>query len=45
MLPDGSERKFLADGDRVIMKGYCENEQLNYRIGFGQLSSRVLPAL
>jgi fumarylacetoacetase len=34
-LPTGEERKFLADGDEVIMRGYCERE--GYRkIGFGE---------
>ncbi len=41
-LNDGSERIFINDGDTVSMKAYCENE--NYRIGFGEASSKVLPA-
>ncbi len=41
-LPDGSERKFFQDGDRVIIRGHCEGE--GYRIGFGQASGKVLPA-
>lgn len=41
-LPDGSERKFLKDGDNVIMTGYCEGE--GYRVGFGTCDGVVLPA-
>ncbi len=41
-MPDGSQRKFLLDGDTVIMKGYCEKDGL--RIGFGEVSTEVLPA-
>lgn len=42
-LDDGTERKFIEDGDTVIMRGYCEKEGL--RIGFGEVRSTVLPAL
>jgi len=41
-LPDGSERKFLKDGDEVIMTGVCEKGGL--RVGFGQVRGVVLPA-
>jgi fumarylacetoacetase len=41
-MTDGSERKFINDNDTVIMKGFCENE--NIRIGFGEVSSKLLPA-
>jgi len=41
-MNDGSERKFINDGDTVIMKGYCQNN--NVRIGFGEVSSKLLPA-
>lgn len=37
------ERKFINDGDTVIMRGHCDNGQV--RIGFGEVSSKVLPAL
>lgn len=40
-LNDGSERKFINDGDTVIMRGYCENNEV--RIGFGEVSSKLLP--
>lgn len=42
-LDDGTERKFLQDGDTVIMKAYCEKDGV--RIGFGEVSGKVLPAL
>lgn len=41
-LSDGSERKFLHDGDTVIMRGWCERNGL--RIGFGEVRSKVLGA-
>lgn len=40
-LKDGTERKFINDGDTVIMRGYCENNET--RIGFGEVSSKLLP--
>jgi fumarylacetoacetase len=42
-LKDGSERKFINDGDTVIMRGFCKNNDV--RIGFGNCSGKVLPAL
>ncbi len=41
-LPDGSERKFIADGDTVILQGFGIHEGV--RIGFGEVSNKVLPA-
>ena len=41
-VKDGSERKFINDGDSVIMRGYTERNGV--RIGFGELSSKLLPA-
>ncbi len=43
VLKDGSERKFIQDGDTVILRGHCEKDGL--RIGFGSLETKVLPAL
>ena len=40
-LNDGTERKFLNDGDTVIMRGFCKNNGI--RIGFGEVSSKLLP--
>jgi len=42
-LPTGEMRKFLEDGDEVIIKGYCEREGFR-RIGFGECRGRILPA-
>lgn len=41
-MPDGTERRFIQDGDTVIMKGYCARNGV--RIGFGEVSAKVLPA-
>lgn len=41
-MADGSERKFIQDHDTVIMRGYAEKDGL--RIGFGEVSAKVLPA-
>jgi fumarylacetoacetase len=42
-LPSGETRAFLADGDEVIMRGYCERPGYQ-RIGFGECRGRVIPA-
>lgn len=42
-MPDGSERKFLQDGDTVIMRGHCEKDGI--RVGFGEVSTKILPAV
>jgi fumarylacetoacetase len=42
-LPNGEERKFLKDGDRITMRGWCEGA--GYRVGFGEVTGRVLPAV
>jgi fumarylacetoacetase len=42
-LGSGETRTFLADGDRVTFKGWCEREGYS-RIGFGEVSGTVLPA-
>lgn len=41
-MPDGSERKFINDGDTVVMRGWCEKDGV--RIGFGEANGKVLPA-
>jgi len=41
-LPNGEERKFLNDGDTVIINGYCNGD--GYRIGFGNVTGKILPA-
>jgi fumarylacetoacetase len=42
-LPSGETRGFLADGDEVIFRGWCEREGWT-RIGFGECRGVVLPA-
>lgn len=41
-LKDGSERKFIQDGDTVIMTAFCQNNQT--RIGFGECTGRLRKA-
>jgi fumarylacetoacetase len=41
-LSSGEERKFLQDGDMLTMKGYCQGD--GYRIGFGEVTGKILPA-
>jgi fumarylacetoacetase len=41
-LRDGGERKFIHDGDTVIMRGWCRKDRV--RIGFGECKAKVLPA-
>jgi fumarylacetoacetase len=43
MLGDGTERKFLQDGDEVVMRGYCERPGYP-RIGFGECRGVLLAA-
>jgi fumarylacetoacetase len=40
-MNDGSERKFILDGDSVIMRGYSEANGV--RIGFGEVKAKILP--
>lgn len=42
-LPNGEERRFLADGDEVILRGYAERAGAR-RIGLGECRGMVLPA-
>jgi fumarylacetoacetase len=42
-LPTGEKRVFLADGDEVILKAYCEREGFR-RIGFGECRGVIEPA-
>ena len=41
-MPDGTERKFIQDNDSVIMKAHCQAS--NYRVGFGEVKTKILPA-
>ncbi|XP_076061985.1 fumarylacetoacetate hydrolase [Oratosquilla oratoria] len=42
-IGNGNTRKFLQDGDEVIITGYCQGD--GYRIGFGNCTGKILPAL
>lgn len=41
-LPTGEVRRFLEDGDEVIMRGWCERDGFR-RIGLGECRGIVLP--
>jgi fumarylacetoacetase len=41
-LNGGVTRKFLQDGDTVIMRGYAQGE--GFRVGFGECRGTILPA-
>jgi fumarylacetoacetase len=41
-LPNGEERKFLHDGDTLTISGYCQGD--GYKIGFGEVTGKILPA-
>ncbi|BBH54224.1 fumarylacetoacetase [Fluviispira sanaruensis] len=40
-LPDGSTRSFIEDGDTILFRGFAIKGDV--RIGFGELSAKVLP--
>jgi len=42
-LADGSERRFIEDGDTIILRGHAERDHI--RIGFGECKGKILPAL
>ncbi len=41
-LPNGETRKWLEDDDRLSITGWCEGD--GYRVGFGEVTGRILPA-
>lgn len=41
-MKDGSERKFLLDGDTVTMRAFSEKDGI--RVGFGEVTGKILPA-
>jgi fumarylacetoacetase len=43
-LPTGETRRFLEDGDEVVLRGWCEQPGFR-RIGFGECRGLILPAL
>jgi fumarylacetoacetase len=42
-LAGGATRKFLQDGDEVIIRGFCKNN--DFKIGFGKCAGKLLPAI
>ncbi len=42
-LPNGEPRRFLEDGDGLTITGWCEGE--GYRVGFGEVTGKLLPAI
>jgi fumarylacetoacetase len=40
-MSDGTERKFILNGDTVTMRGFCTNDKV--RIGFGEVKTKLLP--
>jgi fumarylacetoacetase len=41
-MPDGSQRKFIEDGDTVLIKGFAKKNGV--RVGFGECNGKILPA-
>jgi fumarylacetoacetase len=41
-MPGGETRTFLQDGDRLTLTGWCQGD--GYRVGFGEVTGRILPA-
>jgi fumarylacetoacetase len=42
-LPTGEQRKFLEDGDEIILRGFCERDGFR-RIGLGSCRGTIMPA-
>jgi fumarylacetoacetase len=42
-LPNSEKRSFIQDNDRITMTGWCQGS--GYRVGFGEASGRILPAI
>ena len=42
-VPDGTQRKFLVDGDEVTIRAFCEKPGAP-RIGFGDCRGVIVPA-
>jgi len=41
-LIEGNSRDFVQDGDTVVVRGYSEKDGI--RVGFGEISTKILPA-
>jgi fumarylacetoacetase len=44
VLPTGETRRFLEDGDEIVLRGYCERAGFA-RIGFGECRAVIEPAV
>ena len=42
-LENGETRTYLEDNDTLTLTGYCEKD--NIRVGFGELSGKILPSI
>jgi len=42
-LPNGETRKWLEDGDSLTITGWAQGD--GFRVGFGEVAGRILPAL
>jgi fumarylacetoacetase len=42
-LPNGESRKWLEDGDQLTITGWAQAD--GYRVGFGEVTGRILPSL
>ncbi len=42
-MPDGTERRFILDRDTVTMRAFAQKDGV--RVGFGEVSCQILPAL
>ena len=43
VFANGETRTFIEDNDRITMTGWCQED--GYRVGFGEVTGRILPAL
>ncbi len=43
VLENGLSRTFVEDYDSIIMRGYCEKD--NIRVGFGEVKTKLLPSI
>ena len=41
-IKNGSERKFLNNGDTITLRGY--SQKMGQRVGFGEVVTKILPA-
>lgn len=42
-LSGGEERMFIEDGDEIVMRGWCGDEE-DALVGFGECTGKILPA-